>query len=189
MEQAVHDRGAARVGQKLALIADEAARRRMEDEPQAVAARRAHLDHLGLALGHLLHDDAGMLLVDVDHDLFDRLQQRAVLGLLEHHLRPRHAEFETFASHRLDQDRELQFAAPGDDIGIGACRILDAQGDIALGLFVKPGADDAARHLVALRAGQRRIIDERRSWTASADRSAAPAGARRPRARRAYRRR
>ena len=69
--------GAARVGQQLALIADQAAGRRVEHQPLAAAAGRAHLDHLGLALGHLLHDDAGMLLVDVDDDLLDRLQQLA----------------------------------------------------------------------------------------------------------------
>ena len=77
MEQPVHDRGAAGVGEQLALVADEAARRRVEDEPHASAAGRAHLDHLGLALGELLHDDAGVLLVDVDDDLLDRLEQLA----------------------------------------------------------------------------------------------------------------
>ena len=60
------------------LVADQAARRRVEHEALAVAARGAHLDHLGLALRHLLHDDAGMLLVDVDDDFLDRLEQFAV---------------------------------------------------------------------------------------------------------------
>ena len=82
MEQAVHDRRAARVGQQFAVIADEAAGRRVEDEAQAAAARGAHLDHLALALAHLLHDDAGMLLVDVDDDLLDRLEQLARLRRL-----------------------------------------------------------------------------------------------------------
>ncbi len=44
--------------------------------------------HLGLALGHLLHDDAGMLLVDVDDDLLDRLEKLALLILLEDDARP-----------------------------------------------------------------------------------------------------
>ena len=69
--------GAAGVGQQLALVADQAAGRGVEDEALAVAAGGAHLDHLGLALRHLLHDDAGMLLVDVDDDLLDRLEQLA----------------------------------------------------------------------------------------------------------------
>ena len=38
VEQPVHDRGAARVGEQLALIADQAARRREEHEPRAMSA-------------------------------------------------------------------------------------------------------------------------------------------------------
>ena len=81
---------------------------------------------------------------------------------MKHHLWPRYAELEPLAAHGLDQDRKLQFAAPGDDIGVRSRRILDAQGDIALGLLVKSVADDAARHLVAFGSGERRIIDQER---------------------------
>ena len=42
-------RRAARVGHELPPVADQAARRRKEYEPRAVAARGAHLDQLGLA--------------------------------------------------------------------------------------------------------------------------------------------
>ena len=78
MEQAVHDAGAARVGEKLALIADQPAGRRVEDEPLTAAAGGPHLEELGPALGELLHDDAGMLLVEVDDHFLDRLEQLAV---------------------------------------------------------------------------------------------------------------
>ncbi len=80
MEQAIHHRGAARVGEQLALVAEQAARRNVEHEPYARAARGAHLHHLGAALGELLHHDAGMDLVDVDDDFLDRLEDLA--GLL-----------------------------------------------------------------------------------------------------------
>src|SRR6266487_5514253 len=90
VEQPVHDGGAAGVGQKLAVVADKAARRRVKDETHAATARGAHLDHLGFALGELLHDDTGMRLVDVDDYLFDRLVQLAVRTVLEQHLRPRY---------------------------------------------------------------------------------------------------
>jgi hypothetical protein len=59
------------------LIADQAAGRGVEHQALAVAAGRAQLDHFGLALAHLLHDDAGMFFVNVDDDFFDRLQQFA----------------------------------------------------------------------------------------------------------------
>ena len=75
VEQAVHDRGATCVGEQFALVSDEATRRRMKDQPQAAAAGRSHLHHVGFALRHLLHDDAGMLLVEVDDNFLDRLQR------------------------------------------------------------------------------------------------------------------
>ncbi len=108
MEQAVHDAGAARVGEELALIADQPAGRRVEHEALAAAAGGPHLDQLGLALGELLHDDAGMLLVEVDDHLLDRLQQRAVGPAPEQNLGARHAELEALAAHGLDQNAELQ---------------------------------------------------------------------------------
>ena len=77
----------------------------------------------------------------------------------EQHLRPRDAEFEALAAHGLDQDRELQFAAPRDDIGVGIGRLLDPQRDIALGLLEQAVADDPARHLVALGSGERAVVD------------------------------
>lgn len=40
MEEAVHDRRPARVGQQLSLVADEAARRRMEDQAQSIRCCR-----------------------------------------------------------------------------------------------------------------------------------------------------
>ncbi len=162
VEQAVHDRRALGVGKQLALVADQPARRRVEDDALAVAAGGAHLDHLGLALAHLLHDDAGMLLVDVDDDLLDRLEQGAVLGLLVDDLRARHAELEALAAHHLDEDRQLQLAAAGDDVAVGLGVVGDLQRDVALGLLHQAGADDAGGDLVALGAGERGIVDEER---------------------------
>ena len=72
------------------MIADEPARRRMEDQAHAAAARGAHFDQFGFADRELLHDDAGMRLVDIDDDLFDRFPQLAVGRALEQHLRARY---------------------------------------------------------------------------------------------------
>ena len=90
VEQPVHHRGSARFGEQLAVIADQPARWRIEDEPHAAAAGRAHLDHLALALGELLHDDTGMFLIDIDHHFLDRLEQFAGRIVPEQHFRPRH---------------------------------------------------------------------------------------------------
>ncbi len=110
VEQPVHDGRAARVGQKLRLIADQAARGRVEDEALAVAARGAQLDHLGLALRHLLHDDAGMLLVHVDDHFLDGLEKLAAFVLLHHHAGARYGELEALSAHGFDENGELEFA-------------------------------------------------------------------------------
>src|SRR5581483_7158217 len=81
VEQAVHHRGAARVRHELALVADEAARRHVEDEPLTAAAGGAHLHEVAAALGELLHDDPRVLLIDVDDHLLDGLEPLASVGI------------------------------------------------------------------------------------------------------------
>src|SRR3984957_12073866 len=162
VEQAVHDRRALGVGHQLALIADQAAGRRVEHQPQAVAAGWTHLDHLGLALAHLLHDDTGEFLVDVDDDFLDRLQQLAVLVLGQHHARTRHRQLEAFAAHGLDQDRELQFAAPRHFHRIPVGGLDHAQRHVAFGFAQQAITDQAAGDLVACGTGKRRVVDDER---------------------------
>ena len=102
------------------LIADEAAGRGMEDEALAAGAGGAHVLQFGAALGELLHDDAGIGLVDVDDHFLDRLEPlaRRLIGA-EDHARAADGQLEAFAAHGLDQDAELQFAAAGHFEGIG----------------------------------------------------------------------
>ena len=128
-----------------------------------MAAGGAHLDHLGLALAHLLHDDAGVFLVDVDHNLLDRLLPLAGrFVLLQDDARTRYRQFKAFPAHGLDQDGELQFAAARDFHGILVGGFGHAQRDIALGLAQQAVADHAAGHLVAFGAGERRVVDDER---------------------------
>ena len=87
VEDAVHDRGAARVGQQLTLITDQAACRRMENHARTTDTRRAHVQHVGLALGQFLHDHAGMLVIHIDDDFLDWLKLLAVRAFLHHDLR------------------------------------------------------------------------------------------------------
>ena len=104
-----------------------------------------------------------MLLVDVDHHLFDRLQAlaRLIVGA-EHDARPGDAEFEALPAHGLDQDGELEFAATLHDVAVGQRRIGDPQRHIAFGFLVEAVANDAARHLIALGAGERAVVDDER---------------------------
>ena len=58
----------------------------------------------------LLHHHADEFFGNVDRELFDRLHQLAVDALGDD-LRLAHHQFVAFATHHLDQDGELQFAA------------------------------------------------------------------------------
>ena len=52
------------------------------------------------------------------------------LVLADDDLRPRDGHLEALAPHRLDQDRQVQFAAPGHDEGVRAVRLGHAQRDV-----------------------------------------------------------
>src|SRR6187402_928107 len=133
LEQAVHDAGAAGVGEELAVVADQAAARRGEGHAGLAAARGAHVGHLALALGHLLDDRAGELVVDVDHDGLVGLLA-AVRSVLEQHPRAADRKLETLAAHGLDQHAELELAAAGDLERVLAAAFGDLDGDVAFGL-------------------------------------------------------
>src|SRR6266404_4074279 len=165
VEQAVDDGGAAGVGEQFALIADQAPGGRIEYQPQTMTAGGAHLDHLGLALAHLLHDDTGVLLVDVDHNLFDRLLPLAGgFVLLQDDAGTRYRQFKAFAPHGLDQDRELQFAAARDFHRIFVGGFGDPQRDIAFGLAQQAVADRSAAPSTAYRRKDRRTYRRRYPW-------------------------
>src|SRR5690606_23620301 len=158
LEQAVHDAGAAGVGEELAVVADQAAARGREGDAGLAAARGAHVGHLALPLGDLLDDRAGELVVDVDDDgLVGFLA--AVRAFAVEHARATDAELEALAAHGLDQDAELQLAATGDFERVLAGALGHADGDVALGLAFQPVADHAALHLVALAPGIGAVVD------------------------------
>ena len=159
VKQAVHHRGAARVGQQLAMIADQAARRRIEDQPHAAAAGGTHLDQLALALGSFCTTTpACSSSTSIDH-LLDRLEQLA--GRLVAATAPS-------AATRKARSLRGAWSRSGCRAAIRrgrrppsnpSRRFANAQRDVALGLAQQPLADHAALHLVALGAGERRIVD------------------------------
>ena len=92
-----------------------------------------------------------MLLVHVDDDFLDGLEPLPGFRIgVEHDARTRYGQLESLAPHRLDQDAELQFTAPGDLIGVAILRLGNPESDVAFGFAKKAVADDAALHLVAL---------------------------------------
>uniref|UniRef100_A0A0N4ZGX7 DUF2156 domain-containing protein n=1 Tax=Parastrongyloides trichosuri TaxID=131310 RepID=A0A0N4ZGX7_PARTI len=140
-EHAVQHARAAGVGQELALIADQRARGRHQADAGLARARRTHVLQLGLTGRQLFDDDAGELVVDVDHDVFDRLHALAGLVGLEHHARTADRDFEAFAAHAFDQNAQLQFAAAGDLEGVLLGSFGDADGDVGLGFLQQARSD------------------------------------------------
>ena len=118
---------------------------------------------LGLALRHLLHDDAGMLLVDVDDDFLDRL------------LAVRRASFRRSSTFGRDTDSSkpsrrivsirmpsCNSPRPATSIASLSSDSANAQRHVAFRFAQQPVADHAARDLVALGAGERRVVDAER---------------------------
>ena len=136
MKQLVHHARAAGVRQKLRLIAEQPARRHVQHHSRAPGPRRPHLKKVAFTLRKFRDDDAGVAVIDVDDNFFDRLQPLPGLRIdLQHDLRTRYRQLEAFAPHVLDEDSELQFAAARDDEAILVFVFLDADRDVALGLF------------------------------------------------------
>ena len=106
-------------------------------------------------MGQLVDDDAGIGFIDVDRHLLDRLEPLAAVRLVpEDHPRPADRQLEPFAPHGLDQDAELQLAAPGDVEAVLGRALGNPERHVAFCFTHQPGADHPAGDLVALGSGQ-----------------------------------
>ena len=157
-EQAVHDPGAACIGQEFTVIADQAARRGREGDAGLAAARGAHVGHFRLAQGHLVDDRARVLIVHVDHDGFIRLGALAVFVFAEQHARAADAQFKALAAHRFDQHAQLQFAAASHVEAVLVGGFGNADRDIRFRFAHQAIADHAAGHLAAFAARHRAVV-------------------------------
>ena len=98
-------------------------------------------------------------LARLDVHLFERLQQLAVLVAVGEHRRARHLELVALAAHVLDQDGQVQLAAPRDVKGVRALGLGHAQGHIVAQLVKQALAQAARRAPAAFQARQRRGVD------------------------------
>jgi hypothetical protein len=64
-----------------------------------------------------------------------------------------------FAAHVLEQDGEVQLAAPVHDENVGILGVLDTQRDVLEQFALQALADLAAGHVLAFAAGERRGVD------------------------------
>ena len=103
LKQARQNAGAARICQKLALIADQTARRDVKDDPRLAATGWAHFGHFTFAQTHLFNHDAGKLFIHVDLGFFHRLQALAVFVFTIQHAGRPDGHFKAFAAQLLQQ--------------------------------------------------------------------------------------
>ena len=73
MEQGIHNRGAARIGEDLAAQADQTARRHVELEAHPARSVVHHLGHLASPHAEFFYDHAEKRLGTVDHQELERL--------------------------------------------------------------------------------------------------------------------
>ncbi len=142
----VHDHRASRAREEIAFQTDHAARGNVVFQvgfPRAVLAlHQLHVPELPAASPHLLDDRALIVGRHMDRQLLVRFADDAVV-FMEDHFGPGHLQLVALAAHRLDQHRQLQLAAAGDQQAVGAVRILHAQRDVRLELAIEPLAQMA----------------------------------------------
>ena len=150
----VHDAGAACIGEEFGTVADQPTGR--DAELQLNSSRRVVGQSLQAALPahQLLGDDAGVGVATVDREMLDRLQAIAVLHAKDH-LWPADAQLEPFAAHRLDEDGELELAAPLDQQAVVTLDLFDFDGDVLQRLAVQAVANLAHLHDAAFLARKR----------------------------------
>jgi formyltetrahydrofolate synthetase len=71
--------------------------------------------------------------------------------------RPSNRKFVTFAAHVLHQDRQMQFAAAGDDLPFRVACLFDSQCDVVDQFPLEPFGQLATRDKLAVAANQRRV--------------------------------
>jgi hypothetical protein len=147
----VEDAGAAGLGEELGPEPDQAPGRDPVLEPGPAGPVGDHLLHAALAQAQHLGDDADVVVGDVDRQVLERLVDDAV-DLADDHLRLADGELEALASHRLDEDRELQLAAALDLPGVGALGRQHPQRHVADELLLQPVLDQAGGQLAAVLA-------------------------------------
>ena len=96
--------------------------------------------------------------VEIERHHFPRLAEYAVDFAFDDG-RPRDRELVALSPHRLDQHGEVQLAATRHAKFVRIVQLLDAQGDIVFQLGVEALLDLAARQVLALAPGERRLVD------------------------------
>src|SRR5947207_6052806 len=138
---------------------DQAARRndRLDRNARLVMT---HADDFAFAVGNRLQNVAEIFIRKIDIQIFQRLEQAAVLGAMENDFGPRHHHFVAFASHLFDQDRDLHFTARIELKCAGRFGIAHLQRNIAARLAGQTVTNVARGDKFSFASGKRRIVHQ-----------------------------
>ena len=128
---------------------------------RAVSPTSNMFDIDGFALAERFDHGAGIFFRHVDDDVLDRLPALAV-AFGDDDLRLGDRELVAFAAHRLDEDREMQFAAAAHFERVGRVGVGDAQRDVGFEFAHEALANLARREKLAFASGKRRVVDAER---------------------------
>src|SRR5262245_26092255 len=154
----MHNAGAARIGEKLATVADEPTRGHAEFETHATIAIRRHAYHFAPTGSEFLGNHAEVVFGTVDDHHLDRLVQ-LTSDFFGDDLRAGHLQFVAFTAHHFDQDGQLQLSPSADAQRLGVVRLFNPDAHVVLGLFEQPLTHLPRGDKAALAAGEGGSID------------------------------
>ncbi len=96
----------------------------------------------------------------MDHELLERLLDRSVFPIVEDDFGARDAELHPLAADLLDQDRQVQFPAPGDLDPVRSPNVLDTERHVDPLLARQPVPDLAQGDCLALGPRERTAVHE-----------------------------
>ena len=132
----------------------------MGNDPRLAGSCLFHFGQLTFAAsGQFFNHCAGIIIINIDCNLFDRFQPGAVFIFAHQNLRPRNRQFKPLAPHIFDQHAHLQFAAPRNVKGLSSGGVTDLDGNIAFGFFEQTLADDTALYFFSVTPRKRAVID------------------------------
>ena len=126
---------------------------------------RVHIDKLALSRTELVHDRAYARLGHVDKHAVDGLALYAV-DILDEHLRHADGKLIAVAPHVLYKYRQMHFAPAAHYETVRRRAVGNAERQILDRLLVQPVAQVTARNVLALLAGERRVVDHERHFDA-----------------------
>ena len=144
-------------GEEFGLEADQAARRYHILQSHPALTVGLHVQQVALARAELFHDATLVLAFHVHGQQLIRLVLLAA-DFFNNDLRARYAEFIALAPHVLYQYAQVQLAAAGDAELVGAAGIFHAQRHVGDELALQALAYLAAGDVLAILAGERRIV-------------------------------